>query len=233
MGRVEESPPALISLGTSPPQPQPRKRNLTNAERKEICLEKDRNPKITQAQLAIWAQHEFGLPTAPTQATISNVLAKRAVYLEAGPEELSVRRKPRRPRSHPAIEDDLEMWVKRRREHGRRFPSTKRIKKKARHYAKKHHLDSKDVPEFSSSWVSAFLKKRSIKKHSTSKRDKRSRKHNTSDGERHTKRHRTQQPPLPTIPAHHHHHHQPDHQPSLNLLETYNLFFSNAAGHYA
>ncbi|KAI9278656.1 hypothetical protein BDA99DRAFT_411224, partial [Phascolomyces articulosus] len=42
-----------------------------------ICIKKEKEPKITQSELAKWAKDEFKLEKVPGQQTISDVLKKK------------------------------------------------------------------------------------------------------------------------------------------------------------
>lgn len=57
-----------------------RLKRLTKSQKMMICEEKKRNPGITQQALAQWALEQFSLKKAPTQATVSNILAKKYKY---------------------------------------------------------------------------------------------------------------------------------------------------------
>lgn len=57
-----------------------RLKRLTRVQKAMVCEEKKRNPAITQQALAQWALEQFNLKKAPTQATISNILAKKYTY---------------------------------------------------------------------------------------------------------------------------------------------------------
>lgn len=164
-------PPGAPGSSSSPSAtPPPRKRNLTNAQRREICLEKQRSPQVTQTQLALWAQKQFNLSQPPTQATISNILAKKTHYLETSESDLNIKR--RRTVFNQALDDALLTYIQRRRERGKSMPSTSRLKEKGRHYAKKLQLDPAKVPEFSNSWVASFQKRNRLEKKFRHKRQR-------------------------------------------------------------
>ncbi|KAI9264238.1 hypothetical protein BDA99DRAFT_407103, partial [Phascolomyces articulosus] len=42
-----------------------------------ICIKKEKEPKITQSELAKWAKDEFKLEKVPRQQTISDILKKK------------------------------------------------------------------------------------------------------------------------------------------------------------
>ena len=86
-----------------------RKGNLTNAERLEICLEKERNPKISQAKLAHWAKEKFDLVKAPTQPTISHILEKKHEYENMESSKLLSKRL--RPAACLELDNALANWV--------------------------------------------------------------------------------------------------------------------------
>src|SRR3989338_3004890 len=153
---------------------KPRKRNLTNEQRRHICLEKEKNPKITQAQLALWVQEAFGLSTAPTQATISNVLAKKAIYLNSDEPAMTECLTHRSAQSLMRVEDALERWMIHRLDRHSTFPSNRRIKKKAAYLAEKHRLPPHDDPTSSDEWIHSFIQHRRTLRKEQGRRVKRS-----------------------------------------------------------
>ena len=66
--------------------------NLTNAQRLDICNEKDKKPHITQSSLAKWTMTKFNLAKAPSQATISHFLSKKRQYQAMSVSELDAKR---------------------------------------------------------------------------------------------------------------------------------------------
>ena len=182
-GKVNSLPRASLGRHAQPPQASRmsssskdgtgqtvRRRNLTNAQRKAICMEKEEHPQLTQGQLAKWAKVSFDLPHMPTQATISNILAKKNHYL--GTPELDLNTKRRKPVFIQALDDALLMYIRKRHERGKKLPSANRLKEKARHYAKKLDLDPSTLPEFSSGWIASFQKRNRLHKKYNRKRSR-------------------------------------------------------------
>lgn len=178
-------------MAASSAVPPPRKRNLTNLQRKQICEEKLRSPQITQSQLAKWAQTTFGLAHQPTQATISNILARKTHYLETTDSDLNIKR--RRTVFSQALDDALLNYIRRRHDRGRSLPSASRLKEKGRHYAKKLEIEPSKVPDFSNGWVASFQRRNRLDKkyaryskrsgHHEEKKKKRSRSSSKSKSE--------------------------------------------------
>src|SRR5690349_1822669 len=83
---------------------------LTNSQRRQLCIHKDKNPKLTQDELGCWAAKSFNLVEKPTQATVSRILSKRKYYL-AIRNEATLNNKRQRQLVSPQVDEALANWV--------------------------------------------------------------------------------------------------------------------------
>jgi hypothetical protein len=75
----------------------------------EICLKAEANPEMTQVDLAIWAQHQYGSAKPPSQTTISRILSsKNDLVASKDSDFLLVRR---RKRANPLLRRILTEWI--------------------------------------------------------------------------------------------------------------------------
>ncbi len=135
--------------------------NLTNAQRLEICRQKDQNPRVTQTALAAWAKDKFNLAKAPTQATISHVLSKKRQYEAMGASELDAKRP--RMATCQQLDTALANWVFQCQARGVAI-SSDLIKAKGKAFSEQLNLTDK-APEFSNGWLESFQKRYGLKAH--------------------------------------------------------------------
>ncbi|KAE9106096.1 hypothetical protein PF006_g21449 [Phytophthora fragariae] len=100
-----------ISMNTGAPVDKPKRTrsSFTNAQRLEICNYRDQNPKMTQSQLATWAQEALALPRKPSQGMISKLLKRKNDLETMTTEELTS--KSRRTVRFPNLDTALARWV--------------------------------------------------------------------------------------------------------------------------
>ncbi|KAF9285735.1 hypothetical protein BGZ68_003609 [Mortierella alpina] len=147
-------PPARVGASTG------RNVALTNANRRDICLQRAAHPAMTLEALAIWAQLEFNLARKPAMGTLSRILSKQSRYSSMNEIELQGQRK--RNVLCSELDDALLMWVRENQERNIHV-SYKMIIQKAKElgaYIKtlpgREHTE---VPAFSNGWVSGFTKR--------------------------------------------------------------------------
>ncbi|KAI9908790.1 hypothetical protein PsorP6_003023 [Peronosclerospora sorghi] len=135
-----------------PPQKNTNQRTrFTNAQRLQICNHRERNPGMSQNELATWAYEAFNLPRRPSQAVISKVL-KRKLDLETMTNEELVS-KARRSVKYPQLDTALARWVSYCEDMG--IPVTgEAIRLKAATFSAILHIDAPLT--FSNGWLYKF-----------------------------------------------------------------------------
>lgn len=133
--------------------------SLTNAQKQAICRHKSDHPSLTQADLSRWAKTTFNLTHAPTQPTMSNILKRKAHFLEMT-DNLSVKRA--RSVKHPEVERALVDWILQCQHNGARVNGDL-ICEKAKRLAELCGIPEEDRLNFSSGWLSAFLARNQFK----------------------------------------------------------------------
>lgn len=144
---------------------------LTKSQKIAIHKKKRKNPTMTQQALAKWASIKFGLKKAPTQATISNILANNQLYMlglkerddgesdtldiEEEDERIGREKKLIRFKSEVSILQ-IEVWLLAYICERAKFPSDTRLRKKARHFMRKVPFDIEDPSIFTLTWVKTF-----------------------------------------------------------------------------
>ncbi|KAF9966049.1 hypothetical protein BGZ70_003442 [Mortierella alpina] len=133
---------------------------LTNANRRDICLQRAAHPAMTLEALAIWAQLEFNLARKPAMGTLSRILSKQSRYSSMSAIELQGQRK--RNVLCSELDDALLMWVRENQDRNIHV-SYKMIIQKAKElgaYIKTlPGRENTEVPAFSNGWVSGFTKR--------------------------------------------------------------------------
>ncbi|CAO3565945.1 unnamed protein product [Mortierella alpina] len=133
---------------------------LTNANRRDICLQRAAHPAMTLEALAIWAQLEFNLARKPAMGTLSRILSKQSRYSSMNEIELQGQRK--RNVLCSELDDALLMWVRENQDRNIHV-SYKMIIQKAKElgaYIKTlPGRENTEVPAFSNGWVSGFTKR--------------------------------------------------------------------------
>lgn len=135
--------------------------HLSNEEKLRVCAFSQENPTMSQKELSAWAQRTFGLDKAPCQATISNILKKRALLQSMNAAELMCKR--RRVLKYPEIDRALGNWVLYCLHKGLRV-SGELIKKQAAVFAELLHPPDTVDMSFSNGWLEGFQARYGIKK---------------------------------------------------------------------
>lgn len=139
--------------------------NLSNEEKLRLCAFSQEHPTMSQKELCGWAQRTFALTKAPCQATISNILRKRALLQSMNAQDLVCKR--RRVLKNPELDRALGNWVLYCLHKGLKV-SGELIKKQAQTFA--DMLRDADATAaaatmaFSNGWLAGFQDRYGIKK---------------------------------------------------------------------
>lgn len=135
--------------------------NLSNEEKLRLCAFSQENPTMSQKDLCAWAQRTFALSKAPCQATISNILRKRALLQSMNAQDLVCKR--RRVLKNPELDRALGNWVLYCLHKGLKV-SGELIKKQAATFAELLHPRGDVDMAFSNGWLAGFQDRYGIKK---------------------------------------------------------------------
>ncbi|TYZ59133.1 hypothetical protein PybrP1_000058 [[Pythium] brassicae (nom. inval.)] len=135
--------------------------NLSNEEKLRLCAFSQENPTMSQKDLCGWAQRTFALSKAPCQATISNILRKRALLQSMNAQDLVCKR--RRVLKNPELDRALGNWVLYCLHKGLKV-SGELIKKQAATFAELLHPRGDVDMAFSNGWLAGFQDRYGIKK---------------------------------------------------------------------
>lgn len=130
---------------------------LTADQKRQIC-EQQRRSKMTQRQLADWAQKQFNLTKKPTQPTISNILKRQREYITP------IDRDSKRKRSvrHPRLDNVLANWILQCL-HKRICLTGDLIKMKAGKFAEQLGIPNSETPSFSDGWLEKFQQRHNLR----------------------------------------------------------------------
>jgi arginine repressor len=135
--------------------------NLTVGQCHQIREKSKQNPRMTQKELAEWAQKEFRTAKLLTQPAISNILNnKRQLLDEVVDSNLNLKR-PRVVKLS-ALDEALASWVISCQERGICL-SWQILRKKAEMFADEMQIEETDRPAFSDGWLQKFLHRRNFK----------------------------------------------------------------------
>ncbi|TYZ62975.1 hypothetical protein PybrP1_008113 [[Pythium] brassicae (nom. inval.)] len=137
--------------------------NLSNDEKLALCEHAAQHPGMSQRALGVWAQRTFHLPSAPSQATVSNVLRKRDELSNMVPAELAVKRQ--RVLKHPELDRALANWALYTIQQSAQPLTGNAIKKKAVRFAELLYPGAGGAEglAFSNGWLGAFKERHGIK----------------------------------------------------------------------
>lgn len=137
--------------------------NLSNDEKLALCEHAAQHPGMSQRALGVWAQRTFHLPSAPSQATVSNVLRKRDELSNMVPAELAVKRQ--RVLKHPELDRALANWALYTIQQSAQPLTGNAIKKQATKFAALLYpgASGADGLAFSNGWLGAFKERHGIK----------------------------------------------------------------------
>lgn len=130
-----------------------RSSNLTHEQKRLICIHAKQNPTITQAQLGQWAKERFGLPTIPSQSSISHTLKRKHNFEHMKSEELASKRM--RSVKFPELDIALANWFLHCQARQVKIQGDE-IKAKAHLFFEIMAIPTQDPPQFSNGWLHSF-----------------------------------------------------------------------------
>ncbi|TMW60756.1 hypothetical protein Poli38472_000798 [Pythium oligandrum] len=145
---------AIAALPPSTPgRHKTRSTNLTHEQKRLICLYAKQNPTFTQAQLGKWAKDHFGLPSVPSQSSISHTLKRRQNFEHMKSEDWSSKRM--RTVKFPDLDTALANWFLYCQARQTRIQGDE-IKAKAATFFELMYMPVTKPPQFSNGWLHSF-----------------------------------------------------------------------------
>lgn len=142
---LDHGDPTLHTSQSRPSQGRRRPSRLSSEQRQAIRMQKKRNSEMTQAQLAMWAFHEFGLTHIPSQGMVSVILSKV---------NYTTRSKQRDAEAAlNKFETKMVKWLRRRK----RGISVRGTQRKAKTYARRYLVEVLRPSQISREWTIAYL----------------------------------------------------------------------------
>jgi hypothetical protein len=123
---------------------------LTNLQRKKICLYKESQPGLSYEDIAKWAYTTFTLPRIPARSSIFNILQAAEKWKSVADDRPdSIRSKPVR---FPELDKKVAEYVLLCESNGQCI-QLQHIKRQGKRIAEKLQIPEEDRPTFSDGWA--------------------------------------------------------------------------------
>lgn len=133
---------------------------FTIKQKIDICLYAEAHPKMTQQELAVWAQHQYQKPRPPCQTTISRILSSKNDLIAAKNTDLSLVR--RRKRSNPLLRRIMTEWMTQGVWEGHPMPNTVILLVATLIWNRLPQHKKEGTGVFSSKWINSFVERLNI-----------------------------------------------------------------------